>query len=156
SRGPLCGPAPTAGKHAPDPFKAALGGTLFLDEVGDLTHEVQGVLLHRLTGQGFECIGDAEVAGPDVRVIAATHRDLQAAASLGRFREDVFSRLTVVRIALPALPERYGDLAPLPDPALARLAARHGRGTIRVSSDTRLLLARYHWPGNHRELVNVL
>jgi NtrC-family two-component system response regulator AlgB len=154
--GPVWGAAPAAGKPAADPFKAALGGTLFLDEVGDLTHDSQGVLLHRLTGQGFERIGDGDVSGPDVRVIAATHRDLEAEVSAGRFRDDLFFRLNVVTIALPPLRERYGDLPTLTDHVLARLAARYGRGTVRVSTDTRLLLVRYHWPGNHRELVNVL
>jgi len=114
------------------------------------------VLLHRLTGRGFERIGDADPSGPDVRIIAATHRDLEAEVSAGRFRDDLFFRLNVVTIALPPLRERDGDLPTLTDHVLARLTARYRRGTIRISSDTRLLLARYHWPGNHRELVNVL
>jgi NtrC-family two-component system response regulator AlgB len=155
-RGRVWDPATAAGKHSPGPFEAARRGTLFLDEVADLTHQAQGILLHLLSGQGSECIGDADPAGLDVRVIAATHRDLDAEVAAARFRDDLFFRLNVVTITLPALRERYGDLATLTDHVLARLADRYRRGSIQVSTDTRLLLARYHWPGNHRELVNVL
>jgi two-component system, NtrC family, response regulator AlgB len=148
--------SPRAGKHAPGSFHAARGGTLFLDEVADLTHDAQAMLLHVLTGQGFEGIGDADPPSLDVRIIAATHRDLEAEVAAGRFRDDLFFRLNVVTIALPPLRERQEDLATLTDHILAWLAARHRRGTIRVSTDTRPLLAGYLWPGNHRELVNVL
>jgi NtrC-family two-component system response regulator AlgB len=137
------------------PLAAAHGGTLFLDEVGDLPHELQRTLLGVLPAQRFEALHVSAI-GTDVRIIAATHRDLDIEVANGRFRDDLFYRLNVVTIALPPLRERYGDLATLTDHVLARLAERHRRGTIRVSSDTRLLLARYHWPGNHRELVNVL
>src|SRR5262249_48804091 len=155
-RGPVWGPAQTAGRHAPDLFKAARGGTLFLDEVGDLTHEAQGVLLHRLTGQGFERIGDADLPGPDVRVVAATRRDLESEVSAGRFRDDLYFRLNVVTIALPPWRDPCAALAALPARVRAGLAACYGRGTIRSWPDPRQVLARYDWPGNHRELVNVL
>jgi two-component system, NtrC family, response regulator AlgB len=102
------------------------------------------------------CAFGADLPGLDVRVIAATHRDLEAEVSAGRFRDDLFFRLNVVTIALPPLRERAEDLAALTDRILARLGARYRRGSIQVSSDVRLLLANYRWPGNHRELVNVL
>jgi two-component system, NtrC family, response regulator AlgB len=145
-----------AGRNTPSPIDAARGGTLFLDEVGDLAPEAQGRLLHLLTGEGSQEISDPDPHGLDVRVIAATHRNLEAEVSAGRFRDDLFFRLNVVTIALPPLRERHGDLASLTDHSLARLAARYGRGAIQVSIDARRLLAGYHWPGNHRELVNVL
>src|SRR5262249_20649814 len=89
-------------------------------------------------------------------VIAATNRDLEAEVSAGRFREDLFFRLNVVTIALPPLRERPEDLVPLTDHVLTRLAARYRRGPVQIAPEVRLILGAHRWPGNARELVNVL
>jgi NtrC-family two-component system response regulator AlgB len=154
--GHLRGASSGAGTDTPGPLEAAWGGTLFLDEVGDLPRELQGSVLRLLTGEGFESIGAPEPARADVRVIAATHHDLEAEVAAGHFRDDLFFRLNVVTIALPPLRERSQDLAALTDHVLARLATRYRRGAVRISPQVRRLLAAYRWPGNTRELVNVL
>jgi NtrC-family two-component system response regulator AlgB len=154
--GHLRGASSDPGTSTPGPLEVARGGTLFLDEIGDLPRELQGTLLRLLNGQGFESIGDPESARADVRVIAATHHDLEAEVAAGRFRDDLFFRLNVVTIALPPLRERGEDLAALTDQVLARLAIRYRRSAVRISPEVRRLLALYRWPGNTRELVNVL
>jgi NtrC-family two-component system response regulator AlgB len=144
-----------AGRERTGRLAAAHGGTLFLDEVGDLPHELQRTLLGFLPAQSLEAV-HAEGAGTDARIIAATHRDLDAEVSSGRFRDDLFFRLNVVTIALPPLRERGADLFDLTDHILARLASRYHRGALRITPDVRGIIAGYHWPANVCELVNVL
>ena len=133
--------------------EAASGGTLFLDEVCDVRRRLQGEL--------FRLLADQHVGAPggfalDARVIAATTHNLEAEVAAGRFREDLFFRLNVVAIAIPPLRERPEDLVALSDHFLRRLAARYGRHGIRISPHLRPILGAHHWPGNARELVNVL
>jgi two-component system, NtrC family, response regulator AlgB len=148
---------PFAGMEREDggPLAAARGGTLFLDEVGDLPHDLQRALLGILPAQSFDAL-PSEATGTDPRIIAASHRDLDAEVSTGRFRDDLFFRLNVVTIALPPLRERGDDLFHLAEHLLTRLASRYGRGALRIAPDVRRILAGYHWPANVLELVNVL
>jgi DNA-binding NtrC family response regulator len=137
-------------------FKQADGGTLFLDEIGEISPAVQVKLLRFLQEKTFERVGGNETLRVDVRVIAATNRDLGAAIRQGTFREDLFYRLDVVTVALPPLRERRGDVPPLASFFLARYAAENGR-TIETFSDEALeTLLAYGWPGNVRELENVV
>src|SRR5262249_8044058 len=103
-----------------------------------------------------ECIGGPDAAGANARVIAATRKDLEAEVAAGRFREDLYFRLNVVAIVLPPLRQRREDVDALTDHILARLASRYGRPAVGVSADARRQLRAYRWPGNARELVNVL
>ncbi len=146
-----------ARKNMPGPpEEAGLRGTLFLDEVGDVPRQVQGTLLRFLAEQRSPRVGAADSIAVGARVIAATNRDLEAEVSAGRFREDLLFRLNVVTIALPPLRERPEDLLALTDHVLTRLAARYHRGPVRLAPEVRLILAAHRWPGNARELVNVL
>src|SRR5262249_27411831 len=145
-----------AWKDKPGRLEAARGGTIFLDEVGDLSIELQAKLLRFLEEHRFERVGGSEVIEVDVRVVAATNRDLEADVRTGRFREDLFFRLNVVSITLPPLRERGADVRALTDHLLANLAARHRRGALQLSPEARAVIAGYGWPGNVRELVNAL
>ena len=145
-----------AWKDKPGRVEAAAGGTVFLDEVGELPPELQGKLLRFLEEHRFERLGSDRTQSVDVRVIAATNRDLQSEARLGRFREDLFFRLNVVALKVPALRERPEDFDSLTDRLLAGLAVRHGRPGLHLADETRRALAAYRWPGNVRELVNAL
>jgi NtrC-family two-component system response regulator AlgB len=145
-----------AWKDKPGRLEAARGGTIFLDEVGDLPPELQAKLLRFLEEHRFERVGGAETIEIDARVVAATNRDLEAEVRAGRFREDLFFRLHVIGITLPPLRERTKDLPELADHILARLTARHHRGSLRLTPEARAAMAAYRWPGNVRELVNVL
>jgi len=145
-----------AWKDKPGRFEAAEGGTVFLDEVGDLPIDLQVKLLRFLEEHRFEHVGGSETIGVDARIIAATNRDLEADVRAGRFREDLFFRLNVIGIRLPALRERMEDLPQLIDHLLLVLSARHRRGSIQLAPDARAALASYDWPGNIRELVNAL
>ncbi len=145
-----------AWRDKPGRIEAAQGGTVFFDEVGELPPELQAKLLRVLEEHRFERVGGAETIAADVRVIAATNRDLEAEVRAGRFREDLFFRLNVIGIRLPALRERREDIPALSDHILGQLATRHHREPLRVSPDARQLLAAYAWPGNIRELVNAL
>jgi DNA-binding NtrC family response regulator len=136
--------------------EAADGGTLFLDEVGELPPELQAKLLRFLEERRFERVGGSATLIVDARVIAASNRDLEAEVAAGRFREDLFFRLNVVGIRLPALRERPEDIDALVDHALGVLAVRHGRSALRVAPAARATLASYRWPGNIRELLNAL
>jgi NtrC-family two-component system response regulator AlgB len=137
-------------------LEAAQGGTIFLDEVGDLSPELQAKLLRFLEEHRFERVGGAETIAVDARVIAATNRDLEADVRVGRFREDLFFRLNVIRIVLPSLRERGADLPALADHLLDTVAARHRRPALRLAPAARAAIAAYRWPGNVRELVNAL
>jgi transcriptional regulator with PAS, ATPase and Fis domain len=138
-------------------FEIANGGTLFLDEVGDLAPELQPKLLKVLESQRFRRLGGTREIEVDVRLVAATHHDLPQAVKTGRFRQDLFYRLAVLPLHLPALRERgREDIMQLASRILAELRAKTGRGPSRFAPDTLELLARHSWPGNIRELRNVL
>jgi two-component system, NtrC family, response regulator AlgB len=146
-----------AWKDNPGRLEAAAGGTVFLDEVGELPPELQAKLLRFLEERRFERVGGRTTVEIDVRVIAATNRDLEAEVAAGRFRADLFFRLNVVAIRLPPLRERREDVPRLVAHLLDRLAAQHGRARAPVPSDAaQRAIERYPWPGNVRELVNAL
>jgi len=145
-----------AWKDKPARIAAAQGGTLFLDEVGDLPQPVQGKLLRFLEERRFEPLGGTETVEVDVRMIAATNRDLEADVRAGRFREDLFFRLNVINVTLPPLRDRRADLAALTDHLLAVVAARHRRAPLHLAPEARRVLTGYRWPGNVRELMNTL
>jgi NtrC-family two-component system response regulator AlgB len=136
--------------------EATGNGSLFLDEVGDLPREAQGKLLRLLEEHEYVRVGDTEPRRSDARVIAATHRDLRAAVTAGAFREDLFYRLNVVAIRVPALRERREDIPDLAAAIVADLSAQHRREALRLEPMTLAALDAYRWPGNVRELVNVL
>jgi two-component system, NtrC family, nitrogen regulation response regulator NtrX len=137
-------------------FELAHGGTLFLDEVGDLGAGAQAKLLRALEAGEIQRVGGGDPIAVDVRIVAATHRDLRAAIEAGRFREDLFFRLHVIPLHLPALRERPGDVPRLVEHFVARNRRRHGLRPPRFSAGAVELLARHPWPGNVRELANVL
>jgi formate hydrogenlyase transcriptional activator len=137
-------------------FELAEGGTLFLDEVGDLPAETQLALLRVLQEREFERVGGTHVLKADVRVIAATNRDLKAAVAAGTFRSDLFYRLNVFPIELPALREREEDIPLLVEYFIDRYATNAGRTIRSISARTLQQLQAYGWPGNIRELQNVI
>jgi transcriptional regulator with PAS, ATPase and Fis domain len=137
-------------------FKLADGGTLFLDEAGDMPAALQGKLLRALQEQEIEPLGSNRVIKVDVRVIAATSRDLKALVAEGRFREDLFYRLSVLPVRLPALRERPGDIEAIAESLLESIAARSGMPQRELTAPALEVLASYPWPGNVRELRNVL
>ncbi|MBI5771619.1 MAG: sigma-54-dependent Fis family transcriptional regulator [Verrucomicrobia bacterium] len=143
--------ADTLGKVA-----AADGGTLFLDEIGELPPEIQPKLLRLLQEREYERVGEPRPRRANVRVIAATNRDLAAEVKTGRFREDLFYRLNVISIALPGLHERPGDLARLAESYRRFFAARIGKKVTAFSPAVLAAFAGYRWPGNLRELRNVI
>ncbi len=136
-------------------FELADGGTLFLDEIGDLPLNVQVSLLRVLQERLFERLGGTESISVDVRVVAATHRNLEEEVRRGRFRADLFYRLNVLSIRVPPLRERKADLPELWQYFLAEGAAREGRATPETTALALRLLVRHEWPGNVRELHNV-
>lgn len=136
-------------------FEMAEGGTLLLDEIGDMSLPMQVKLLRVLQERCFERVGGNRSIECDVRVIAATHRDLEARIGEGQFREDLFYRLNVFPIEMPSLRERREDLPELVRTIAAQLA-RSGRGEIRFAADALDALAGYAWPGNVRELSNLV
>jgi formate hydrogenlyase transcriptional activator len=137
-------------------FQLADGGTIFLDEVGELPLETQVKLLRVLQEQEFEPVGSNQTVSVDVRVIAATNRDLQAAVEAGRFRADLFYRLNVVPLAVPPLRQRRSDIPQLVMFFLARYGKKFGKRIETVSRETMDRLVSYGWPGNVRELQNVI
>jgi len=137
-------------------FELANGGTLFLDEVGELPAETQIALLRVLQEHEFERVGGSRRIRADVRVIAATNRDLQAAISAGSFRSDLFYRLHVFPIDMPSLRERREDIPLLVEYFIDRYARKAGKNIKRVNKKTLELLQSYPWPGNIRELQNVI
>jgi len=136
-------------------LELASGGTLFLDEVGEIPLSVQVKLLRFLQEKEIERVGGEERLKIDARVVAATNRDLEHEIKAGKFREDLFYRLNVMRIRMPPLRERLEDLPQLVDGILQRVAAEVGR-RISVSDEARRRLPAWNWPGNVRELENVL
>ena len=137
-------------------FEAAHGGTIFLDEIGDMAPETQAKVLRVLEERQLERVGSTETIEVDVRVVSATHRDLEEAARDGRFREDLYYRLKVVEIELPPLRERLEDLPALADRFARQVAERLDREPKPLSADALARLSRHDWPGNVRELRNVL
>ena len=137
-------------------FEVADGGTLFLDEVSELPLETQAKLLRVLQEQEFEPVGSCRTVKVDVRVIAATNRDLLADVRAGRFRSDLFYRLNVFPIALPALRERAEDISVLAHQFMQRMARKLGKPIERIAPSTLAQLRRYSWPGNIRDLQNTI
>lgn len=137
-------------------FEAADGGTIFLDEIGDMAPETQAKVLRVLEERRLERVGSAQSIEVDVRVVCATHRDLEEEIKAGRFREDLYYRLNVVEIQLPPLRERIEDFAALSGRFLSQVALRLDREKKTLDSAALARLARHGWPGNVRELRNVL
>jgi DNA-binding NtrC family response regulator len=137
-------------------FELADGGTLFLDEVGELEPQAQAKLLRALQEKEIERIGAAEPSPVDVRVVAATNKDLEAEVRAGRFREDLWYRLNVVRVRVPPLRARKKDIPPLIELLAARHARLMGREAPVFATDATDALAKYAWPGNVRELENLI
>jgi transcriptional regulator with PAS, ATPase and Fis domain len=137
-------------------FELANGGTIFLDEVGELPAETQIALLRVLQEHEFERVGGTRRIRADVRVIAATNRDLQAAISAGSFRSDLFYRLHVFPIEMPSLRERKEDIPLLVEYFLDHYARKAGKNITTVDKKILRLLGSYPWPGNIRELQNVI
>jgi len=137
-------------------FEAANGGTLFLDEIGDLPMETQIALLRVLQEREFERVGSNHPISVDIRLIAATNRDLPAAVAAGTFRQDLFYRLNVFPIAVPPLRERTEDIRLLVEYFVGRFAKEGGKTIRHISKQTLVHLKGYRWPGNLRELQNVV
>jgi len=137
-------------------FQAAQGGTLFLDEVGDMPLPLQVKLLRALEERKVRPVGSHENFDVDVRVISATHRKLEERIATGEFREDLFYRLNVVKLYIPALSERREDIPLLANHFLTRLAERYRRGSLAFSPEAMSLLVSAPWPGNVRQLLNVI
>ena len=137
-------------------FEAAHNGSLFLDEIGELSPELQVMLLRVLQEGEFERLGAAVSRRVDVRVIAATNRDLDGAVADGHFREDLYYRLRVFPIHLPPLRERPEDIAPLANHFLRQVAPRIGRRFSGISPESMRRLQQYEWPGNIRQLQNAI
>ena len=137
-------------------FESADGGTIFLDEIGELPQETQVSLLRVLQEREFERVGGSQPIVVDVRVLAATNKDLTAAVRDGVFRADLFYRLNVVPIQVPALRDRRGDVRLLVEYLVERYAQKAGKRIRSISKETLDLFEAYHWPGNIRELQNVI
>jgi DNA-binding NtrC family response regulator len=137
-------------------FAEAHGGTLFLDEIGDIAAPLQAKLLRALQEHQVRPVGGSQWRSVDVRVVAATNRDLPAAVAAGRFREDLYYRLKVVTIQLPPLRDRRDDIPLLVDHLAHRAASQAGKEITGVSEAALAVLSSYHWPGNIRELAHVL
>ena len=137
-------------------FQLADGGTLFLDEIGDLSPKGQGDLLRVLEDGCFRMVGGTEVMRVNVRVLAASNRDLRAAVEAGKFREDLFYRLQIVPIAIPPLRERAEDIPLLIERFLEHFAAKHKRRRKTMSAGALRLCQRFPWPGNVRQLRNLV
>ncbi|HEX8790359.1 MAG TPA: sigma-54 dependent transcriptional regulator [Polyangiaceae bacterium] len=137
-------------------FKQADGGTLFLDEIGEISPAIQVKLLRFLQERAFERVGGNETLKVDVRIIAATNRDLSAEVAAGKFREDLYYRLNVVNIEVPPLRARPSDLLPLATHFLQRFARENGKHIEAFSDDAIDRITNYRWPGNVRELENVI
>jgi NtrC-family two-component system response regulator AlgB len=141
----------TVGKVA-----VAAGGTLFLDEVGELSGALQPKLLRLLQEKRYERVGDAQTRASDVRILAATNRNLEADTAAGRFREDLLYRLNVIEVTLPALRQRPGDIVLLAEHLLAFFTRQANNKIVGFTEETRAALLAYHWPGNVRELRNAV
>jgi two-component system, NtrC family, response regulator AtoC len=145
-----------ADRQRPGRFERAAGGTIFLDEVGELPASAQAKLLRVLQQREFERVGGTETLKADVRVVSATHRDLPREVAAGRFREDLYYRLNVVRIAIAPLRERPEDIPPLAEQVLRRLERKYGWSGLSLSPEALSVIRTAPWPGNVRQLENAL
>jgi two-component system, NtrC family, response regulator AlgB len=143
-------------KDKPGRIEAANGGTVFLDEIAELPLTLQTKFLRFLQDELFERVGGDRTIKVDTRIIAATNRDLQHEIAVGQFRSDLYYRLNVISLRVPALREHMEDLMPLAEKLLAEAAARNRRSGLEFSDGVRKALAAYNWPGNIRELRNVI
>ena len=137
-------------------FEQADGGTLFLDEIGDMPLSIQVKLLRVLQDGTFSRVGANDTMKTDVRIVAATHKNLAQEVTAGRFREDLFYRLNVVELRIPPLRERPEDIPLLAEFFLQRITRKNGMARIRISSEATASLSEHHWPGNVRELENTI
>jgi DNA-binding NtrC family response regulator len=137
-------------------LEAATGGTLFLDEIGDMTLSLQAKLLRVIQEREFTPVGATETRNCDIRIVAATNKELEREVGEGRFREDLFYRLNVITLTPPPLRERKEDLVPLSRHFMGRFSARMKKHVDTISEDALRLLKEYHWPGNIRELENII
>ena len=137
-------------------IEAADGGTLFLDEIGELPLEAQARLLRFLQEGEIRAIGSISTRKVDVRLIAATHRDLKHLSSTGEFREDLFYRINVMQLVLPPLREREGDILQIANTYLTRYREHFSKAPMKFSTPAAQAIASYHWPGNVRELQNAV
>ena len=137
-------------------FELAEGGTIFLDEIGEMDLSLQVKILRALQEKEFERVGGDKTMKADVRIVAATNRDLEAEVEAGRFREDLFYRLNVIPMHLPPLRERGQDILLLAEYFLTRFCRQKNRPVLAFSPDTRNLVLGYPWPGNVRELENFM
>ena len=143
-------------RDKPGRFEVADGGTLFFDEIGELSPLVQVKLLRFLQEREFERIGENSVRKSDVRIIAATHRDLRRRVAQGAFREDLYYRLKVFPLRLPPLRERKEDVGPLIEHFIARFNRETGKHITGLTHDAAVTMMDYCWPGNIRELENAV
>ncbi|THB76641.1 MAG: GAF domain-containing protein [Desulfobulbaceae bacterium] len=137
-------------------FEVAEGGTLFLDEIGEISHSVQVKLLNVVQERSFQRLGSAQQISCDVRLVAATNRDLEKSVSSGSFREDLYYRLNVFPIYMPPLRERRTDILLIAEFFLDKFSKENGKTITRISTSAIDLLIQYHWPGNVRELQNCI
>ncbi len=137
-------------------FRAANGGTMFLDEIGDMPLALQSKLLRVLQDFEVRPVGSTKIFPVDVRVVSATHRDLARAVDDGEFREDLYYRLSVVPLHMPALDERREDINPIADHLLGELCKRHKIGQKKLAPEAKKILSSVPWPGNVRQLGNVI
>ena len=137
-------------------IEAADGGTLFLDEIGELPLEAQARLLRVLQEREIRRVGSVHIKKVNIRLVAATHRNLKQLASQGLFREDLYYRLNVIELQLPALRERGEDVLELADFILGRSCEKMNKGQLRLTGEARQALLAYQWPGNVRELENAI
>jgi two-component system, NtrC family, response regulator AtoC len=143
-------------QHKPGKFEFASHGTMFLDEISEMAAPLQSKLLQVLQDGVFARLGGRQDVRVDVRVVAATNRDLEMAVQEGQFREDLFFRLNVVCITLPPLRQRRDEIRPLTEYFLARYAEHYNKPPLQLATDTLRLFAEYEWPGNVRELENLV
>jgi Nif-specific regulatory protein len=134
----------------------AHGGTIFLDEIGEMSPGAQARLLRAIQEKQIQRVGGSESISVNVRVIAATNRNLEEDVAQKRFREDLYYRINVFTICLPPLRERGADVLLLADYFISKYASRHGKSMERISTPAIDMLSAYHWPGNVRELENVI
>lgn len=137
-------------------FEIAHKGTIFLDEIGEIPLHLQAKLLGAIQDKSFDRVGGVKTIKVDIRIIAATNQDLQSAVQAGKFRSDLFYRLNVVPIYIPPLRERIGDLIPLVDYFRKRFTAKYHKKIDNLSPEVMATFSHCHWPGNIRELENVL
>jgi len=137
-------------------FDSANGGTLFLDEIGDMSHRTQAKILRIIQEQVFERVGGSRPVEVDVRIVAATNKDLQKEIELGRFRQDLYYRLNVIPIFVPPLRDRLDDIALLVENFANEIASESALGKKKIDSRIYPILQDYSWPGNIRELRNFI